>query len=194
MVYPFLMQIQRISLVLPAIFVILSGAVSCSKQKAESPAPWTATPVYQDQAGPDTVLEISGLVKGGKPAFFTLEQFMALPKTEFSGSDPWIPGTTRYGGVGLYPLLRALGLEAGAGRAVLSAVNDYTVSIDLKLVQDRRYLICYEEDGKLYKEYPDERNKGPLSVAVPHEELSNIDLDVLKLDYVWWLKKIEIRE
>lgn len=175
-----------------AALVSFAALASCAKRPPSEDAVWPQAPAHDSRPSAATVLEVSGLVNGGESAYFTMEQLRGLPKTEFSSADPWISGVTRYGGFELYPFLTALRLSEGARYAVLTAVNAYSVTIDLAAVRDHRYLVAYEENGALYETFPDDRNKGPLSIAVPHEELAGIDMGVLKLNYVWWLKTIRI--
>ncbi len=177
-----------------ALLASLAALGACAKRASPTYEVWSETPAHDAVPSAATVLEVSGAVNGGEPAYFTLEQLRALPKTEFSSADPWVPGVTRYGGFSLYAFLSALRLAEAARFAVLTASNDYTVTIDLAEIRDRRYAVTYEENGEPYAAFPDDRNKGPLSVAVPHEELEGIDMEVLKLNYVWWLDSIRVSE
>ncbi len=184
--------IRIISMITLVSYVLIS-IVSCAGRDMETTDRWDQKPSYSQSVTDDTVLTVSGKVNNEEPAFFTLEQLMALPAREFSSYDPWLDDTSSYTGFELYSFLEAMGIEGTAERIILTASNDYTADIALEDVKKYRYTITYAEDGKVYSEQEDERNKSPLSVAVRHEDYPELEMELLKLDYVWWLAHIEVR-
>ncbi len=176
-----------------ALLALVSG-FSCAKAPGGASERWPDKIPITAERGSDTVVELSGLVNGGAPGFLSLAALEALPRTEFTSEDPWIPGKARYRGVALAPLLEALGLDARARKVRLVALNDYSVVIALEELRRLGYALVWEEDGKRYDEFPDERNKGPLTVAFPHESFPGVDMEEHKLNYVWWLTRIDVTD
>ncbi|HOX18953.1 MAG TPA: hypothetical protein PKW82_10885 [Spirochaetales bacterium] len=171
-----------------------ASLAACSKGTGAPAESWPDRIAFDAERGPDTALELSGLVNGGRTAYFSLDRLETLPRTEFASEDPWVPGRARYRGVALAPLLDALALDARARQVRLVAVNDYSVTVALEELRRLGYVLVWEEDGKRYDKFPDERNKGPLTVAFPHEAFPGVDMEEHKLNYVWWLARIVVTE
>ncbi|MBN1241677.1 MAG: hypothetical protein JXA15_03095 [Spirochaetales bacterium] len=188
------MRFSRFTSLSLAAALALASLAACSKGTGAPADPWPDRIAFDAERGPDTALEVSGLVNGGSPAYFSLAALEALPRTEFTSEDPWVPGQARYRGVALASLLDALAPDAEARKVRLVAANDYAVVVALEELRRLGYVLVWEEDGRRYDEFPDERNKGPLTVAFPHESFPGVDMEEHKLNYVWWLARIVVTE
>ena len=139
------------------------------------------------------VLTVSGAVSrpnvdGSPPRHqFDAEMIDALPVHTVHTRTPWHQGRVAFTG----PLLADVLAQAGAtGRTVqMTALNDYQVRMPLDEVLPYRPILARRADGVVLAV----REKGPLFLMFPFDELPDARNDLYYSRAIWQLKEIEVR-
>lgn len=120
--------------------------------------PYTRTP-------PDWDFTISGLVD--TPLRWTMQELRLQPITRVTCDihcvTSWSKLDTRWEGVAVAPLLRELGVGAGATHVVAHAEEGYTANIPLDLLMADDVLLAYRFDGAELES----KHGGPLRLLLP---------------------------
>jgi hypothetical protein len=116
-----------------------------------------------------------------------------MPRTSFSGVDPWDGKLHLYEGTLLLPLLERLGAPRGVKALELSAKNDYQVSVRAEDLRAGRYLLTWMLDGATMAEQSGMKRRGALMVAIDFDGNPALDPEVYKYQLVWQLNRITLR-
>lgn len=137
------------------------------------------------------VLTVSGTLadpNDGGAASFDLALLQTLPRQSFSTRTPWYPKPRKFTGVPLRDLLAAVGAPPGATlRAV--ALNDYRVEIPADDVSRRGAMLAYLLDDKPMSV----REKGPLVVIYPFDDMPELRTAVHYSRAIWQLRSLELK-
>lgn len=138
----------------------------------------------------DTILEIDGAIgqgNDGDRAVFDLSMLESFPADIVRTMTPWTDGVQEFRGVRLVNLLQAV--KARGTSVVLTALNEYSITLDLPRYLPYQPLIAYQHNGA---EMP-VSEKGPLWLVFPQDDNPAIDrADVHDL-WVWQLYRITVR-
>ena len=164
----------------PAFVAVLAlGTMLAPSMAAELDAP----------AG-DILLTVTGAVtvtNRGDTAVFDLGLLEALPQVEFTTATIWTQGEHRFTGVTLEALLDAVGAEGTMLNA--TAINDYSVEIPVSDAVAGGPIVAYRMDG----EPMSVRDKGPLWVVYPYDDVREYRSEVIYSRSIWQLDRIDVR-
>ncbi len=152
-----------------------------------------ALPVHAATTPSDAVLVVSGAAlgppaKGGKQAF-DLAALQQLPQRKLRAATPWYNGTNEFAGPLLRDVLAAAGAPAsGIETLRCTALNDYRVQIPIDDVRRYDVVLAHEFNGKPMSV----REKGPLFVIYPFDELPELRTTTYYNRCIWQLKAIDI--
>lgn len=136
------------------------------------------------------ILAISGnigLTNAGDEVHFDRLMLEGLGLRELRTETPWTDGIQVFEGVLVARILEVVGATGTLARA--TALNDYSVDIDLSFAKEERALIALRMNG----EYMRVRDKGPLWIVFPWEQMSAIQEELVKSLSIWQLSHLEIR-
>ncbi|MDT8297424.1 MAG: hypothetical protein RQ801_03915 [Spirochaetaceae bacterium] len=148
-------------------------------ESSDTDAPLVVTGITED--GQDFLVDIKSLETSGLPVY------------TFQCIDPWLNRKIEYTGVSLFQLLSIIGMDGNTMKVVLTADNDYQIVVPIDDIKNYYYQLTFKEDGKYYRNLPDEQNKGTFAISIDFETFSDLDVTRYKLDEVWWLREIELR-
>lgn len=140
----------------------------------------------------EVVLRVSGAIRrrnspGG--ARFDLEALEGLGLRDVVTSTPWFEGRTRFRGVPLSALMQAVEPAAGAGRAVVSALNDYRGDLPIADFASYGPILATTKDGNRMRV----EDLGPLFIVYPYDDLPEAVRPILHTRSVWQVAEIEVR-
>ncbi|WP_428033680.1 molybdopterin-dependent oxidoreductase [Amphritea sp.] len=135
------------------------------------------------------ILTISGNIQNtqdGQTARLDLAQLQQLKSDTFTLQTRWSDSVKSYHG----PLLSAvLNYVGAAGKQIrLTALNDYSVEIELDYVDQFEPILAWSEDGQQLSI----RNKGPLWLILPHHKFPELLGEIHTGRMIWQLSQIEI--
>lgn len=170
-------------LVGPMLAGLIGRATGAGPERSDSNAP----------ARLRVLLSVTGAIgrtnapDGARRYDFTAEAFDALPVQEIRTSTPWHKGVSTYSG----PFLADVLAQVGASGSLLqmTALNDYQVRMPASEVLPFRPIIARRVDGALMTV----RNKGPLFMIFPFDELPQTRNDLVYSRAIWQLTAIEVR-
>ena len=150
-----------------------------------------ARPALADLSQPQEtpVLTISGRISvynNGNAARFDRPMLEALGTAGFVTSTPWSKGTTRYDGVLMRTLMRAVG--ASGERVVATALNDYSTEIPVADFDRYDVLLALKRDG----EYMLVRDKGPLFIVYPFDQFPELQTKKFYSRAAWQLAQLTV--
>jgi hypothetical protein len=161
----------------------LVGLVGLGGLGASSPAQ------AADEAGP-VVLTISGKVRlpaGSDKAQFDMGTLEKLPQHSFTTLTPWYPQPRKFTGPLLRDVLALVGVRSGTLKAV--ALNDYRVTIPVEDAQRYDIIVARLLDDKPMPV----RDKGPLFVIYPFDQVPELRNAIYYSRSAWQLKAIEVQ-
>lgn len=135
------------------------------------------------------ILTISGRISvrnDGNVARFDRPMLEALGTRGFVTSTPWYKGTTRFDGVPMRTLLRAVG--ASGERIVALALNDYSTEIPAADFEQYDVLLALKRDG----EYMPVRDKGPLFIVYPFDNAPELKAQKFYNRSAWQLAQLVV--
>ena len=138
----------------------------------------------------DILLTVSGAVtvtNRGDMAVFDLGLLESLPQVEFTTATIWTQGEHRFTGVTLEALLDAVGADGTILNA--TAINDYSVEIPVSDAVEGGPIVAYRMDGETMSV----RDKGPLWVVYPYDDVREYRSEVIYSRSIWQLDRIDIR-
>lgn len=113
------------------------------------------------------ILTVSGKIgatNGGETARFDRPMLEGLGTAEVETHTPWYTGTTRFEGVPMQALMRAVG-ASGATVVTAVALNDYSTDLPVEDFARFGVLMALRRDGA----YMPVRDKGPLFIVYPYD-------------------------
>lgn len=135
------------------------------------------------------ILTISGRISvrnDGDAARFDRPMLESLGTRGFTTSTPWYKGTTRFDGVPMRTLLRAVG--ASGERIVALALNDYSTEIPATDFEQYEVLLALKRDG----EYMPVRDKGPLFIVYPFDSAPELQAQKFYNRSAWQLAQLVV--
>jgi hypothetical protein len=136
------------------------------------------------------ILTVTGPIanaNAGDKAVFDMAMLMALPQKTVVTKTPWYPNAVSFKG----PLLRDVLAAVGAGKAKVleaRAINDYKVSIPIEDAANTDVILALTLDGKPMSV----REKGPIFVIYPLNDLSASKMEQYVQRSIWQLASIKI--
>lgn len=116
------------------------------------------------------------------------QHLASLPQTIYTTSTTWTSGTPTFQGVLLKDLVAAT--RATGGSIILTAANDYSVTMPLADVTDEAPLLAYLMDGKTMSL----RDKGPIWMIYPYDSDEAYRTEETYYRSIWQLIEIEFVE
>ena len=135
------------------------------------------------------ILTISGRIairNDGNVARFDRPMLEALGAQGFATSTPWHKGTVRFDGVLMRTLMRAVG--ASGERITATALNDYSTEIPMADFERYDVLLALKRDG----EYMPVRDKGPLFIIYPFDQLPELQNKKFYSRSAWQLAQLTV--
>lgn len=136
------------------------------------------------------VLTISGHISirnDEDVARFDRPMLEALGVRGFVTSTPWYREATRFDGVPMRTLLRAVG--ASGDRIVANALNDYTIEIPIADFTQYDVLLALKRNGT----YMPVRDKGPLFIVYPFDSSPELQAQKFYCRSVWHLAQLIVQ-
>ncbi len=117
---------------------------------------------------------------------FTDEQLMALPQTQFETETIWTEGVVEFSG----PTLKALieYADIAPGDVELYAINDYNIVLPYEKIEDGAPVIANRINGAPFSV----REKGPLWVVFPYDDLARYSNEEYFALSVWQLNRLNV--
>ncbi len=135
-------------------------------------------------AGDSVILSV---IDGKTEQVFSLNQLDQFEQHSFKTRTPW---TSRHEFSG--PLLKDVlqsSLKSLDGTLRARALNDYIVNLDSELMLRYPVILATRMDGKPMRI----RNKGPIWIMFPLDQLPELDVTTVHSQMVWQLRSIESR-
>lgn len=136
------------------------------------------------------ILTISGHIgvrNDGDVARFDRPMLEAMGMRDVVTSTPWYKGVTRFEGVLMRTLLRAV--EASGERITAVALNDYTTEIPVSDFDRYDVLLALKRDGT----YMPIRDKGPLFIVYPFDSFPELQAQKFYSRSAWQLAQIIVQ-
>ena len=160
-----------------AIFLLAAGV-----------APWCAV-ALERPTGP-VILTVTGAitrVNDGDRAIFDRSMLERIGQASFRTSTAWTDGVVEFEGVPMKALLEAVGIRGTRLRA--TAINDYAIDLDATEFETVPALLALRMNGAVLRV----RDKGPIWIVYPRDDLPEIRTDANNYKWIWQLKHITVR-
>ena len=135
-------------------------------------------------------LTIKGKILTAEPIYLSLDTIMRLPAQTFETTNHRTGLKESFTGVNFIYLLKLVGYDEPAQKIEVIAINGYRISILLSDLEQFEYLLSYKLDNKLYSEYTQKKNKGPIAIAINFDKHPELDWDIYKHQLVWFANTI----
>lgn len=136
------------------------------------------------------ILTVSGHIgvrNAGDVTRFNRPMLEAIGMRDFVTNTPWYKGVTRFEGVLMRTLLRAV--EASGERITAVALNDYTTEIPVSDFERYDVLLALKRDGT----YLPIRDKGPLFIVYPFDSFPELQAQKFYSRSAWQLTQIIVQ-
>lgn len=136
------------------------------------------------------ILTVTGAIQNGNAegrADFDRAMLESLGVAELATSTPWTEGVPVFRGVKAVKLLDALGVTKGTLKA--TAINDFSVDIDVADLRQYDALLAWEQDGHELRV----RDRGPLWIVWPRDQVPELRDEADNAKWIWQLKALEVR-
>lgn len=134
--------------------------------------------------GPD-ILSVRGT---DAETLFSDAALSALPQVSFSTTTLWTEGEIEFSGPALRTVLEAAGLDTGPKVIRLTALNDYSVTMDMSLIEPAAPIVANRINGAPFSV----RDKGPLWVMFPFDLDVRFRSETYYALSIWQLSHIDI--
>lgn len=151
-------------------------------------APSLAQTVVPAPEGP-VILTVEGDLKHTNTSSgidFDFDMLAKMPRSRIVTTTPWTAGEVVFEGVSLKDLLGYLGVTSGTLRAY--AINQYAVEIPVADATTSMPIVAYLRDG----ERMSVRQKGPLWVMYPFDDLPQLRNEAFHARAIWQLRSIVV--
>jgi hypothetical protein len=135
----------------------------------------------------DVILTISGKVQNGTDVEFDRAMLEEMGGDEIDTTTPWYDGMSRFEGVRLDKLLKAVGATGTKVEAI--AINDYSSEIPVDDFAEHGVILAYKRNG----EYMRIRDKGPLFIIYPFDNDADLKSQKFYARSVWQVKKLVVK-
>ena len=135
------------------------------------------------------VLTVSGKIQNtndGDTAKLDLKMIQALPGKTIRTSTPWTEGVTEFEGVDAAALVEYVGMTGKTAK--VTALNDYSVTMDVSDLSDEGAILAYRLNGKILSI----REKGPLWIIFPFDADKRYSTDAFWSKAVWQIRDIVV--
>ncbi len=123
----------------------------------------------------------------GSETLFSDEALSTLPQISFTTKTLWTEGNMEFSGPSLQSVLAAAGVPATASTIRLTALNDYSVTIDRPLIESTAPIVANRMDGAPFSV----RDKGPLWLMFPFDLDMRFRSETYYALSIWQLSLIE---
>lgn len=137
----------------------------------------------------DVILEIAGAISvtnQNDRAAFDQAMLDALPQRDTRTTTPWYDGVHVFSGPTFSDLLAAV--EAKGTMLRVTAINDYSVEMPIADLTKHPVILASRLDGALMSV----RDKGPLFVIYPFDEVPELVNEMSFSRSVWQVRQIEV--
>ncbi|WP_375691800.1 oxidoreductase [Pseudooceanicola sp. LIPI14-2-Ac024] len=137
----------------------------------------------------DVVLTVSGEIantNAGDTAQFDMAMLETMDPLTFETETIWTEGVQSFTGVPLIRLMEAVGADADGLSA--TAINDYAVKIPREDWVEGGPIVAFLQNG----EPMSVRDKGPLWVVYPYDEVAEYQSEVTYSRSIWQLDRIAV--
>lgn len=138
----------------------------------------------------EILLTISGNIaftNSENGAEFDREMLEQLGTTTITTDSPWTDAATKFTGVNINVLLKAVGAQSSAIRAI--AADDYWYDIEEIDFEKYPVVLAYKRDDQ----YMSARNLGPLWIMFPFDDFPELLTEVNKASCVWQLTELVVK-
>jgi hypothetical protein len=135
------------------------------------------------------ILTVEGGIRvtnDGERAVFDREMLEALRSEVVRTQTPWTEGVTAFEGPLGAALLDAVGAEGT--KLVITALNDYSVTIPMDDLRKHRVIFALKRDG----EYMRVRDKGPLFLVYPFDDSPMFNSELYRSRSIWQIRSIRV--
>lgn len=122
----------------------------------------------------------------GRTVTFTDAQLMELPQEVFKTETIWTEGDVEFSGPTLKAVLEHA--EMTLGDVELYAINDYNVVLPVDKIEDAAPIIANRLNGEPFSV----REKGPLWVVFPYDDVERYNSEEYFAFSVWQLNKLNV--
>lgn len=133
----------------------------------------------------DNILTVRG---HGSETLFSDEALSALPQISFVTKTLWTEGSMEFSGPSLQSVLSAAGLSDATSTIRLTALNDYSVTIERSLIENTAPIVANRMDGAPFSV----RDKGPLWLMFPFDLEMRFRSETYYALSIWQLSLIEV--
>jgi hypothetical protein len=109
-----------------------------------------------------------------------------LPQSRLETNTPWTEGPQSFEGIRLVELLRLL--EAGGKEITISALNDYSVTMNLQRYAPFGPLLAMRHNGEPMRI----ADKGPIWLVFPQDDFPELDQAQVHDLWVWQIHEIVV--
>ncbi|MCW8915326.1 MAG: molybdopterin-dependent oxidoreductase [Magnetovibrio sp.] len=166
--------------------LVLAAVLFSPRHHALADTPSTALPKPET----NIILTVKGNIQNtnnANAADFDMAMLKALPETVIRTKTPWTKGLIQFKGVKITELLKHVTANGSVGE--FTALNDYTVHIPFKNMNEHGVIIAYEMNGKPISR----RDKGPLWVVYPLDDEALMHGSVYHDRMVWQLRTVFVK-
>lgn len=126
--------------------------------------------------------------ESGAETLFSDASLSALPQVSFATTTLWTQGSIEFSGPSLQSVLTSAGLSATTGTIRMTALNDYSVSMGLDLIEPMAPIVANRMNGAPFSV----RDKGPLWVMFPFDVDIRFRSESFYALSIWQLSRIEM--
>ena len=142
-----------------------------------------ATSSYGEAA---SELQITASSTQSSPTTLNLEALDKFPQIEFSTTTIWTDHRDKFSGVSLKALLAGMG--ARGKTLMMTALNDYSVSMPLDELKDSAPIVATRMNGNEMSV----REKGPFWIVYPYDSSDKYRNEVTYARSIWQLKSLKV--
>lgn len=144
-------------------------------------------------AAQDSPVLLTVVTPEGREVTFTDDALSALSWDEITTHTRWTEGPQQFRGPRFATLLEALGItkaQAQGMQIVLTALNEFVVEMPAADVYDHQAMLARETNGAVMRV----RDKGPLWLVFPRDELPVLDDPIIDERWIWQLSHIRLTQ
>ncbi|HRE20481.1 MAG TPA: oxidoreductase [Rhabdaerophilum sp.] len=145
-------------------------------------APSTAN----DRAAEKVILRIEGILREGHAKEFTRSHLEALGLTTIRTTTPWHDGVQQFEGIRLDVLMKTVGAEGKTAHIV--ALNKYRTEIPVSDFARFGPILALKRNGQ----YMEVRDKGPLFVIYPFDNLPELKSELYYSRSAWQVRAMTL--
>lgn len=119
---------------------------------------------------------------------FTLSELQALTQAEITTAHPWSTEPHHYRGVDMNSLLNFLFSHRRVLSLQLEALNNFSIDVSWEQISSHSPILAWQEN----KQVMSLRNKGPLWLVLPFDQVSKVQQADFLHFMVWQLRVIRV--